>query len=143
MDRARDRKLPETLGYNGFEGAEVTGDWSQKGAIVSVLVRKATGGTKGITRGLAALVPSDTPGRMRVADASALVNISPIIAPGAGGGPVDKPPTTHVDLGLPFNLSLTDEQRRRRGEVPLPYAHEGEGVGIEYGDADEEDEDED
>jgi elongator complex protein 5 len=52
--------------------------------------------------------------------------------------------TTHADLALPFNLSLTDAQRAQRGAVPLPYAHEGEGadvrMGMDWSDDEEDDE---
>lgn len=150
LDRARSRHLPEKLAYGGLDGVEVASDWSAAsspsststtGAIVGVLVRKPTGGVKGISRALAALTPSPNGPGMVVGPVDDLVSVNPINAPGAGPAVV-KPATTHVDLDLPFNLSLTDEQKRRRGEVPLPYAHEGEGVGIEFGE-DEDDDDED
>ena len=31
-----------------------------------------------------------------------------------------------MNLGLSFNLSLTDSQRRARDAVPLPYEHQGQ-----------------
>ena len=155
LDRARARHLPEKLAHGGLDGVEVAADWSVPapsssssatypgGAIIGVLVRKPTGGVKGISRALAALTPAPNGIGLGVRPVDDLVSVNPINAPGAGTGPaVVKPATTHVDLDLPFNLSLTDEQKRRRGEVPLPYAHEGEGVGIEFGE-DEDDDDED
>lgn len=141
LDRARDRQLPEKLAYGGLDGVECLGDWSSSGGIVSILVRKATGGVKGISRSLASL--SGSYGILSIGPVSDLLTVNPIDAPGFSDKANDvKPATTHVDLNLPFNLSLTDEQKRRRGEVPLPYAHEGEGVGIEYGE-EEDDDDED
>jgi elongator complex protein 5 len=147
LDRARQRHLPEKLAYGGLDGVEVASDWSaptssaNAGAIVGVLVRKATGGVKGISRALASVTPRSNGTGLAVGPVDELVSVNPINAPGAGLAVV-KPATTHVDLDLPFNLSLTDEQKRRRGEVPLPYAHEGEGVGIEFGE-DEDDDEED
>lgn len=125
---------------------EIAGDWASSnasttgvtGSIVAILVRKPTGGVKGISRSLAAISPSTL--GLRVGPVSDLITVNPIDAPGQGGVESQKAAQTHVDLDLPFNLSLTDEQRRRRGEVPLPYAHEGEGVGIEFGEEDDEDE---
>lgn len=141
LDRARDRQLPEKLAYGGLDGAECSGDWSTTGGIVQILIRKPTGGVKGISRSLAAIF--GTNGILSVGPVSDFLTVNPIDAPGfSDRASIDKPASTHIDLNLPFNLSLTDEQKRRRGEVPLPYAHEGEGVGIEFGE-EEDDDDED
>ena len=143
IERARDRRLPETLAYGGYEGVQVIGDWStphsaSAGSIVQILVRKPAGGVKGITRFLAGIL-SSTENGMVVTPVTDLVAINPIIGPSDGIVP-DRPAASHVDLDLPFNLSLTDEQKRRRGEVPLPYAHEGEGVSVDFDEDDEDDE---
>ena len=129
---------------------EVAGDWGVSssttgpsnpgGSIVAVLVRKPTGGVKGISRTLAAISPSPSGNGLRVCAVSNLITVNPVDAPGQGGAVGEKAVQTHVDLDLPFNLSLTDEQKRRRGEVPLPYAHEGEGVGIDFDEEEDEDE---
>lgn len=50
--------------------------------------------------------------------------------------------STHTSLNLPFNLSLTDEQRRRRDRVPIPYVHEGEGVEVGWEEEEDDDDDE-
>ena len=152
LEKAKERKVPEQLAFQGEEDVEVCGDWTSggvKGAIVQVLVRKATGGVKGINRSLAALMPISLSSRdMAVRPIEDLVDIKPFNVPvgkagvnGMGGTP-GLAPKNHAEMNLPFNLSLTDEQKRRRGQVPLPYAHEGEGVDLmEYGD-DEDEEDE-
>lgn len=182
LENAKRRRVPEDLAYRGTDGVELDGAWdapsavasgsssgasgsgsgagrqrARGGAVVQVLVRKATGGTKGMTRSLAALAPAPStpaglpaPG-LEVREVGELVRVDPLSDPnfvrapstghtpgGAGGG-------AHGGLDLPFNLSLTEEQKRRRGEVELPYVHEGEGgadvdVGMEWEDEDEDDE---
>ncbi|GMK58441.1 hypothetical protein CspeluHIS016_0504730 [Cutaneotrichosporon spelunceum] len=96
-------------------------------AVVLVLLRKATGGAKGIQRSVEGFRAHPVP----VED---MVNFRPVAVTKV---------TTHADLNLPFNLSLTEQQREARGAVPLPYAHEGEGadlgMGMDWSD-DEEDE---
>ncbi|BEI79914.1 hypothetical protein CcaverHIS002_0104430 [Cutaneotrichosporon cavernicola] len=96
-------------------------------AVVLVLLRKAAGGAKGIQRSVEGF-------RGRPIPAQEMVDFRPVTVTKV---------TTHADLNLPFNLSLTDQQREARGAVPLPYAHEGEGadlgMGMDWSD-DEEDE---
>ncbi|TXT08262.1 uncharacterized protein COLE_05186 [Cutaneotrichosporon oleaginosum] len=96
-------------------------------SVVCVLLRKAAGGAKGIQRSIEGF-------RSRVVPLGSMVDFKP-----ASVAKV----TTHADLNLPFNLSLTESQREARGAVPLPYAHEGEGadlgMGMDWSD-DEEDE---
>ena len=151
LEKAKERKVPEQLAFQGEEGVEVCGDWTQrgvKGAIVQVLVRKATGGVKGISRSLLALMPTPT-GELAVRPIKDLSDLKPFNLPSGTEGVngtrriEGAAPKTHSDMNLPFNLSLTDEQKRRRGQVPLPYAHEGEGVELmEYGDDEDEDDEE-
>lgn len=161
------------MAFQGLEGVEVCPDWvysragpgpsSGSGAVVQVLVRKSTGGVKGITRSLSALTPtpshpSSSTGSLSSAapdqsmhlsstPISNLIPINPITTPSPSSDPYKnripnlKPPETHTDLQLPFNLSLTDDQRRKRAEVGIPYAHEGEGVGEDLDWDWEEDED--
>ncbi|RSH81395.1 hypothetical protein EHS25_006927 [Saitozyma podzolica] len=69
-----------------------------------------------------------------------LVQVNPVSGPTTSRPGPDAADGTHDALGLPFNLSLTEEQRRRRGDVPIPYAHEGEGVELGW---EEEEDDED
>ncbi|WVQ68153.1 uncharacterized protein L199_006359 [Kwoniella botswanensis] len=98
-------------------------------AIVQVLVRKPTGGIKGISRSLEGLKFNDEEKEFRVVDLDQLVDLNPFSKPltaSVSGG--DKTINTHSELDLPFNLSLTNEQRNKRAQVPLPYAHEGEGA---------------
>ena len=108
---------------------------------MQVLVRKPTGGSKGITRYLAA--STRTAAGLKTVTLSELVNTDPITGPGAAARTMGK---EEMDLDVPFNLSLTIEQRRRRAEVPLPYAHEGEGVdvgaGLDWGDEEDDEDDE-
>jgi elongator complex protein 5 len=131
------RRTTESLAFNSQENLEVVGS-TWKEAIISVLVRKATGGAKGMSRSLAGMRGGD------VIPVEEVVMVNPMNNPGAlgsgggGGG--------HGGLDLSFNLSITDEQRRRRGEVPLPYAHEGEGPSgeavLEFDEEEEEDDEE-
>lgn len=119
--------------------------------VLQALVRKPTGGAKAMQRGLAGFrkrpaagagsstrgsrSQSQSPPRWDVFDIESVVP-TPLAAARAG--------TTHADLALPFNLSLTDAQRAQRGAVPLPYAHEGEGadvrMGMDWSDDEEDDE---
>lgn len=110
-------------------------------AAVQVLLRKAAGGAKGIVRTVEGLRRQGRVGkpdgdRWDVAPLAQVVDVRPTVAAATKV-------TTHADLNLPFNLSLTDQQREARGAVPLPYAHEGEGadlsMGMDWSD-DEEDE---
>lgn len=140
LERARERRTGDTLAWSGQEGIEISMDWTDcKGAIVQVLVRKAVGGTRAITRNLSALATSAS--GLKTVPLSELVQVNPMPGPGNGdarGG------QRETEMDVPFNLSLTEEQRRRRGEVPLPYAHEGEGVGVGVGlDWDDEDDEDD
>ena len=154
LERARERRVPESLAYKGKEGVEV-GDWTA-GVVVQVTVRKPTGGVKGITRTLASLSSSSTTssgskdrtgstgsiGDLGVGPVWDVLDPSPFAAP-ARDIKVDRQAQTPGEMNLPFNLSLTDEQKRRRGQVPLPYAHEGEGVELmEFGDDEDEDDEE-
>ncbi|ORX38683.1 hypothetical protein BD324DRAFT_621923 [Kockovaella imperatae] len=155
LERAKERRTPEQLAYNGEEGVEV-GDWtrSKSGAVVQVLVRKATGGIKGISRTLASISAqnhtsnSSSREELVAGPVDSVVDIKPFAAPTSASSlgrsaRVDRPAQTPTEMNLPFNLSLTDEQRRRRGQVPLPYAHEGEGADLmEYGDDEDEDDEE-
>ena len=140
MERSRDRRTGDDLAYAGEEGLEICVDWMEsKGAIVQILVRKEKGGTKGITRNLGAVVTKSL--GLKAVPLSDLVNVNPVASSGENGGQAE----TGVDV--PFNLSLTEEQKRRRGEVPLPYAHEGEGpggdvMGLDWGDEEDEDDEE-
>jgi elongator complex protein 5 len=144
---------------------EITSDWaiegtsgtsagssrgSTAGAVVQVLVRKATGGAKGISRSLEGLSSApETAGLhsvgspvvpLSVVALETLVQVNPVSGPTTSRPGPDAADGTHDALGLPFNLSLTEEQRRRRGDVPIPYAHEGEGVELGW---EEEEDDED
>ncbi|ORY35376.1 hypothetical protein BCR39DRAFT_585018 [Naematelia encephala] len=156
IETAKRRGIPEQLAYEGEEGIEVIGDWtlplpssssssssspasssSSNGAIIQVLIRKPTGGVKGIARALGGITPDRA-----VVEVSDIVEVNPLArprgAPGGGGGGTD----VHAELELPFNLSLTDEQRRRRAEVEVPYAHEGEGAAEVLWDDEGEDDEE-
>jgi elongator complex protein 5 len=146
--------MQEKLAFGGSEGIDVVGEWAhtsvtvptaKPGAVVGVTVRKPSGGVKGISRYLNAVVAEPTTkgsSGLVVVPLNQLISVNPILTPRDNKTIGEKPLQTHVDLDLPFNLSLTDEQKRRRGEVPLPYAHEGEGVGIEFGDSEDEDDEE-
>ncbi|EIW67452.1 hypothetical protein TREMEDRAFT_64707 [Tremella mesenterica DSM 1558] len=150
---AHARRTSEHLAYTAQEGFEIS-PWSThaassssessptSGAVVQVLVRRAAGGAKGITRALAALLPPSSDGQHLIIDnVTRIVPLNPF-------NPPDSLPTrgekevTHADLNLAFNLTLTDAQRKQRMSVPLPYAHEGEGADLLYEEEDMSDEDE-
>lgn len=125
---------------------------------IQVLVRKSTGGAKGMSRSLEGLVITSTSTSVReisdlgVKSLEDLLDLTPFSHPvtniPAGGetrqqsttGP--PAPATHTALNLPFNLSLTDDQRRRRDRVPIPYVHEGEGVEVGWEEEEDDDDDE-
>lgn len=150
LETASSRRLAEDLSLKGELDSEPS--TSKRDTVVQVVVRKATGGTKGMSRSLEALTCSSSAGAggWVVKPVSAIMDISPISAvpttatqpagsaSGAAGAP---PPKTHADLDLPFNLHLTDQQKAARMGVPLPYAHEGEGAAVDLEFDDEEDED--
>lgn len=142
IERARDRRTGDELAWSGSHGVEISVDWKEsKGAIVQILVRKAVGGTKGISRHLSALKMSSD--GLRSVALAELVQLNPMSNPAPLGTGVSQ----GDGMDVPFNLSLTDEQRRRRGDVPLPYAHEGEGAGpvggeLDWGDEEDEDDEE-
>ena len=71
-----------------------------------------------------------------------VVRVNPFAAPMSGSAGIDTKETTHADLNLPFNLNLTDAQRRQRQGVPLPYAHEGEGADLGWEEEEDDDDDE-
>ncbi|KAK8854930.1 hypothetical protein IAR55_003669 [Kwoniella newhampshirensis] len=135
LENATKRNLGAELAYRGEEGIEVDPLWSTYTAgVVQVLVRKAVGGTKGISRSLEGLkiVPSSSSSardeRLSLVDLGELVKLDPLATPIPDTSGTGRPAQTHAELDLPFNLSLTESQRRQRGAVPLPYAHEGEGA---------------
>jgi elongator complex protein 5 len=126
------------LSFRGEAGLEV----GQSGDIVvQTLVRKAVGGSKGITRSLEAL--SLNAGQLVVKKVSDIMEVAPITTAPSGSTTTvaGQPPKTHADLDLPFNLNLTDSQKAARMGVPLPYAHEGEGAAVDLEIDDEEDDD--
>ncbi|OXG16962.1 elongator complex protein 5 [Cryptococcus neoformans Tu401-1] len=143
LENAMKRGVGKELAYKGEEGLEVGArDW-EEGVGVSVLVRKATGGIKGISRSLEAVVltppshpsSSATHSQLTLPPLSSLISLTPFTLPPPSAIPPDasthgypSQAATHADLDLPFNLSLTDSQRQARAQVPLPYAHEGEGA---------------
>jgi elongator complex protein 5 len=132
LETAQSRHLIDDLSLKGEAGLEV----GQVGnMVIQTLVRKAAGGSKGISRSLEAFSLGAV---KRVSD---IMEIIPMNAPtpGSGSGSTGQPPKTHADLDLPFNLNLTDSQKAARMGVPLPYAHEGEGAAVDL----EIDEDED
>jgi elongator complex protein 5 len=125
LDNARDRRIGETMAFRGEDGIDISGSWDAgTGAIVQILMRKATGGAKGMNRSLAGLQVVEG-GDIEVCKVEHLIPLNPVSDPSSLGGGAQSVGVQGLDL--PFNLSLTDEQKRRRGEVPLPYAHEGEG----------------
>ena len=125
-------KQGDALALRGSEGVDVN---SEDSYVVQVLLRKATGGAKGMQRTLEGLRRQKGTTRWEVTELESVVRASPL---------ADVKVTTHADLALPFNLSLTDRQRAERGSVPLPYAHEGEGadlgMGMDWSDDEEDDE---
>ncbi|CAD6581732.1 MAG: hypothetical protein TREMPRED_003075 [Tremellales sp. Tagirdzhanova-0007] len=143
LERSRERRTGENLAWSADEGVEISIDWFEpRGAIVQILIRKSTGGSKGITRILAALTRAVV--GLKTVSLSELVSTDPISGPGA----LSRTMGNEMEIDVPFNLALTEEQRRRRAEVPLPYAHEGEGVGagagagLDWGDEEDDDDDE-
>lgn len=131
------RALGVDLAWRAEENVEFDPNWMiEKGAVVQVLVRKATGGIKGISRSLEALSSSASDratARLSVVALDTLVDLNPLAtatatATAPNDESVGRQASTHAELDLPFNLSLTESQRRQRGAVPLPYAHEGEGA---------------
>lgn len=120
------------------------GEEGEEKRVVQVLLRKAAGGAKGIVRSVEGLQPTQTTsggrggaGRWSAVPLDQVVQVQPAVV-------VQKATTTHADLNLPFNLSLTEQQREARGAVPLPYAHEGEGadlsMAMDWSDDEEDDE---
>ncbi|WWC90886.1 uncharacterized protein L201_005823 [Kwoniella dendrophila CBS 6074] len=108
---------------------------SDKSAILQILVRKPTGGIKGISRSLEAVKLNTTTEQqienqsLDIIPLDSLIDLNPFSKPLSNndiGG--EKQINTHSELNLPFNLSLTDDQKNKRAQVPLPYAHEGEGA---------------
>jgi len=137
LEIAQSRHLAEDLAFKGEAGLDI-GAGQGSDMVLQVLVRKAAGGSKGISRSLEALSPSS----MKVVAVSSIMSIEPIsAAPASTGVQGTAPPKTHADLDLPFNLTLTDQQKAARMGVPLPYAHEGEGAAVDLEIDDEEDED--
>ena len=126
LQRASERRTGDQLALAGQAGMEVRMDWGDaKGVIVQIFVKKPTGTIKGIDRYLGALSISST--GLKSVPLSTLVKVHPI---SSTDRPNDRNESTGFpsDLNIPFNLNLTDDQKRRRGEVPLPYTHEGEGA---------------
>lgn len=122
----------DALALRGAEGVDIN---PCDEYVVQILTRKATGGAKGMLRSLEGIRRRKGPQeRWDPVALETVVTASPL---------TEVKVTTHADLALPFNLSLTDRQRAERGAVPLPYAHEGEGadlgMGMDWSD-DEEDE---
>lgn len=116
----------DSLALSATAGVEVGKPQSY---VVQILIRKATGGAKAIVRAVEGFTDRPVP-LETVASFKLLAE--------------EKRTTTHADLNLPFNLSLTDRQKSERGAVPLPYAHEGEGadlgMGMDWSDDEEDDE---
>ncbi|ODO06568.1 hypothetical protein I350_03924 [Cryptococcus amylolentus CBS 6273] len=134
LENATKRETGKELALRGEEGLEVStgSSWGVGSGCVQVLVRKATGGMKGISRSLEALSPTSSQSLSTV-PLSSLVPLNPLRHSSTGPPPTANNPSTstaqtHAELDLPFNLSLTDSQRRQRDSVPIPYAHEGEGA---------------
>lgn len=115
--------------------------------VVQLLLRKAAGGAKGIVRGIEGFQRGGAGEGLQRRGArggetwsavplTSVVDVRPATAAAKT--------TTHADLNLPFNLTLTEQQREARGAVPLPYAHEGEGadlsMGMDWSDDEEDDE---
>lgn len=151
LETATSRRLADDLSFKGELGLEVGHASKGEAMVVQVLIRKATGGTKGMSRSLEALVSQVQERGWTVKQVSEILQVEPITQyTGAAtsntnqSGPAGQPPKTHADLDLPFNLNLTDSQKAARMGVPLPYAHEGEGaaVDLDFDDEDEEDDEE-
>jgi elongator complex protein 5 len=141
LETAQSRHLAEDLAFKGEAGLDI-GAGQGSDMVLQVLVRKAAGGSKGISRSLEALSPSSLGGDAKVVAVSSMMSIEPIsAAPASTGVQGTAPPKTHADLDLPFNLTLTDQQKAARMGVPLPYAHEGEGAAVDLEIDEEEDED--
>ncbi|KAK4687941.1 elongator complex protein 5, partial [Tremellales sp. Uapishka_1] len=146
IENCKTRGLGDDLAFRG-ESA-VSPNWgrgdsrsqSTSGAVVQVLVRKAAGGTKGMSRSLEGLSVS-TDG-LSTTPLSSLLSINPTPRPSHSHLVTKNAPADHTELNLPFNLTLTEEQKKQRGGVVLPYAHEGEGgTGLAWEDEEEDDED--
>ncbi|WVQ74782.1 hypothetical protein IAR50_004388 [Cryptococcus sp. DSM 104548] len=134
LENATKRETGKELALRGEEGLEVRmgSSWGTGSGCVQVLVRKATGGMKGISRSLEALSPTSSQS-LSLALLSSLIPLNPVRYSSSAPPPTVSPSSnstaqTHAELDLPFNLSLTDSQRRQRDSVPIPYAHEGEGA---------------
>lgn len=123
LDRFSGDSLALSAGMAGIEVGEPAT------YVVQILIRKASGGAKAIVRAVEGFSAGKGVPIGEVASFKLVTE--------------EKRTTTHADLNLPFNLSLTDRQKSERGAVPLPYAHEGEGadlgMGMDWSD-DEEDE---
>lgn len=128
LEAAAARRQGDALALNHGQGGD--------SIVLQVLLRKPAGGAKGITR--------EVSGLRRAGDRWEVVGLSDVVDTALTTAAAETKSTTHADLNLPFNLSLTDQQRANRGAVPLPYAHEGEGadlsMGMDWEDEDEEDE---
>ncbi|WVR07373.1 hypothetical protein IAU60_004414 [Kwoniella sp. DSM 27419] len=149
LENSTKRSLGSELAYRGEQGIEVDPEWLRTGqAVVQVLVRKPTGGIKGISRsleGVKVLPASETAEssgtKLDMVPLDQLLDINPFSTPASDAMSGERPITSHAELDLPFNLSLTEDQRRKRAEVPVPYAHEGEGASGDLIWAEEEDDD--
>ncbi|WWC71698.1 uncharacterized protein I206_105656 [Kwoniella pini CBS 10737] len=102
-------------------------------AIIQVLIRKSIGGIKGISRSLEGIklleIGDNDDKQIKIVELDELLNLNPFNKPSIElGESKDKQINNHSELDLPFNLNLTDEQKKKRAQVPLPYAHEGEGA---------------
>jgi hypothetical protein len=146
---------------SGASKGKARGDEEIQGVTgVQVIMRKPTGGAKGMSRSLEGLVTTSNQFGGRVPELSVrvlgdIMDLTPFSHPvtttqtngdnrpqstTAPSGPT--PAVTHTALNLPFNLGLTDDQRRRRDRVPIPYVHEGEGVEIGWEEEEDDDDDE-
>lgn len=124
VERALARRLPEYFASH-----------AQKFLTVVMTVRKATGGAKAMLRNVAAF-DSET---CSVMELDKLLLYDTL---GTSSNVPTSRPSTHADLGIPFNLSITDDQRQRRDAIPVPYVHEGEGVELGWEEEEEDDDDE-
>jgi elongator complex protein 5 len=127
LETAQSRHVGDDLAFKG----EID---DNPNMVIQTLVRKAAGGSKGISRSLEAFTSQ---GVEKVGDVMEIMPVSHAIGPGGSG----VAPKTHADLDLSFNLNLTDSQKAARMGVPLPYAHEGEGAAVDLEIDDEDDED--